>query len=136
MYFLWQGCSGFASVFRTPDGTCNNLANPAWGSAFMPFLRFLPPDYRWVGWVVSPGCLKMAFVLLRLTGSILSVILYSHLGQVVLLVTLRIIHLLTFGSLPSSLNLNDLQFIILLLLATESVSLGDLAPMVLYPTHA
>jgi len=40
-----EECSGFASVFRTPDGTCNNLAHPVWGSAFMPFLRFLPADY-------------------------------------------------------------------------------------------
>jgi hypothetical protein len=39
-------CSGFASMFRTPDGTCNNVEAPSWGAAFMPFLRFLPPDYR------------------------------------------------------------------------------------------
>ena len=39
-------CSGFAAMFRTPDGTCNNFDHPSWGSAFMPFLRFLPPDYR------------------------------------------------------------------------------------------
>ena len=38
-------CSGFAAIFRTPDGTCNNLESPGWGAAFMPFLRFLPPDY-------------------------------------------------------------------------------------------
>ena len=38
-------CSGFAAIFRTPDGTCNNLESPSWGAAFMPFLRFLPPDY-------------------------------------------------------------------------------------------
>jgi hypothetical protein len=39
-------CSGFAALFRTPDGTCNNFQHPNWGSSFMPFLRFLPPDYR------------------------------------------------------------------------------------------
>ena len=39
-------CSGFAAMFRTPDGSCNNLESPGWGAAFMPFLRFLPPDYR------------------------------------------------------------------------------------------
>jgi hypothetical protein len=31
--------------FRSADGTCNNLEQPQWGSSFMPFLRFLPPDY-------------------------------------------------------------------------------------------
>jgi hypothetical protein len=41
------GCSGFAALFRTPDGTCNNFKHPNWGSSFMPFLRFLPPDYRY-----------------------------------------------------------------------------------------
>ena len=40
-------CSGFAAMFRTPDGSCNNFEHPSWGSAFMPFLRFLPPDYRY-----------------------------------------------------------------------------------------
>ena len=32
-------------MYRTPDGTCNNVKHPTWGSSFMPFLRFLPPDY-------------------------------------------------------------------------------------------
>ena len=41
-----QECSGFSAMFRTPDGTCNNFKHPSWGSSFMPFLRFLPPDYR------------------------------------------------------------------------------------------
>ena len=39
-------CSGFAALFRTPDGTCNNFHHPTWGASFTPFLRFLPPDYR------------------------------------------------------------------------------------------
>ena len=42
---LWQECSGFSAMYRTPDGTCNNFQRPSWGSSFMPFLRFLPPDY-------------------------------------------------------------------------------------------
>ena len=41
----WQECSGFSAMYRTPDGTCNNFQRPSWGSSFMPFLRFLPPDY-------------------------------------------------------------------------------------------
>ena len=44
-FFRQELCSGFAAIFRTPDGTCNNLESPSWGAAFMPFLRFLPPDY-------------------------------------------------------------------------------------------
>lgn len=40
-----EECSGFSAMFRTPDGTCNNFKHPSWGSSFMPFLRFLPPDY-------------------------------------------------------------------------------------------
>jgi len=31
--------------YRTIDGTCNNLNNPAWGSAGAPFFRILKPDY-------------------------------------------------------------------------------------------
>ena len=38
-------CKGLDLLYRTADGSCNNLKNPAWGSAFMAFLRFLPPDY-------------------------------------------------------------------------------------------
>lgn len=52
-------CTGFSAMFRTPDGTCNNEAKPGWGSAFMPFLRFLPPDYRCVDTsrTLSPKCI-------------------------------------------------------------------------------
>ena len=39
-------CPPFTALFRTADGSCNNPFNPRWGAAFMPFLRFLPPDYR------------------------------------------------------------------------------------------
>jgi hypothetical protein len=38
-------CKGIDLLFRSADGSCNNMRNPEWGSAFMPFLRFLPPDY-------------------------------------------------------------------------------------------
>ena len=38
-------CRGLDLLYRTADGSCNNLRNPTWGSAFMAFLRFLPPDY-------------------------------------------------------------------------------------------
>ena len=38
-------CKGLDLLYRTPDGTCNNLKHTSWGSSFMPFLRFLPPDY-------------------------------------------------------------------------------------------
>ena len=44
--FLLQGCPAFTSLYRTADGSCNNPERPLWGSAFVPFLRFLPPDYR------------------------------------------------------------------------------------------
>lgn len=33
------------SRFRTIDGTCNNLANPSWGSVGDKFLRLVPADY-------------------------------------------------------------------------------------------
>ena len=50
-------CSGFAALFRTPDGTCNNFKHPNWGSSFMPFLRFLPPDdrYTWASCPLTTG---------------------------------------------------------------------------------
>ena len=38
-------CKGLDLLYRSADGSCNNLNNPSWGSSFMPFLRFLPPDY-------------------------------------------------------------------------------------------
>ncbi|XP_053639505.1 salivary peroxidase/catechol oxidase-like isoform X3 [Cherax quadricarinatus] len=38
-------CPAYSAMFRTLDGTCNNLENPGWGAAFRPFARFLPPDY-------------------------------------------------------------------------------------------
>ena len=38
-------CKGLDLLYRTADGTCNNLKHAPWGSSFMAFLRFLPPDY-------------------------------------------------------------------------------------------
>ncbi|XP_043235689.1 peroxidase-like [Amphibalanus amphitrite] len=32
--------------YRTANGTCNNLQNPLWGSAFRAFRRVLQPDYE------------------------------------------------------------------------------------------
>uniref|UniRef100_A0A903WPU3 Oxidase/peroxidase n=2 Tax=Anopheles darlingi TaxID=43151 RepID=A0A903WPU3_ANODA len=32
--------------YRTHDGTCNNARRPRWGSAQMPFHRFLAPEYN------------------------------------------------------------------------------------------
>lgn len=31
--------------YRTHDGTCNNFRRPRWGSAQLPFYRFLAPEY-------------------------------------------------------------------------------------------
>lgn len=42
-------CPAYSVLYRTLDGTCNNVNNPDWGGAFRPFARFLPPDYRSVG---------------------------------------------------------------------------------------
>ncbi len=38
--------------YRTIDGTCNNLENPNWGSAFTPLVRFMAPDYEDGKWMV------------------------------------------------------------------------------------
>lgn len=38
-------CSPATKRYRTHDGTCNNDRRPRWGSAQMPYHRFLPPDY-------------------------------------------------------------------------------------------
>ena len=38
-------CPPPSHPYRTADGSCNNLRNRDWGSAFSPFLRFLPAVY-------------------------------------------------------------------------------------------
>ena len=38
-------CVGLDLIYRSADGSCNNMNHLEWGSAFLPFLRFLPPDY-------------------------------------------------------------------------------------------
>ena len=38
-------CVGLDLIYRSADGSCNNMKQLEWGSAFLPFLRFLPPDY-------------------------------------------------------------------------------------------
>lgn len=38
-------CVAATRRYRTHDGTCNNARKPRWGSAHMPFHRFLQPEY-------------------------------------------------------------------------------------------
>lgn len=38
-------CLPATKRYRTHDGTCNNNRRPRWGSAHLPFHRFLAPDY-------------------------------------------------------------------------------------------
>lgn len=38
-------CPAYSVMYRTMDGTCNNIDMPEWGAAYRPFARFLPPDY-------------------------------------------------------------------------------------------
>lgn len=38
-------CTPASRRYRTHDGTCNNARKPRWGSAQMPFHRFLAPEY-------------------------------------------------------------------------------------------
>lgn len=33
------------SLYRTIDGTCNNVKNALWGSTYSPLQRAVPPDY-------------------------------------------------------------------------------------------
>lgn len=33
------------AVYRTINGSCNNLANPLWGSSMTPFLRVAKPEF-------------------------------------------------------------------------------------------
>ncbi|CAG2067071.1 unnamed protein product [Timema podura] len=34
------------SKYRAPEGVCNNVRHPQWGSRGSPFLRLLPPNYQ------------------------------------------------------------------------------------------
>lgn len=38
-------CPFVTKKYRNYDGTCNNEKRLRWGSAQMPFNRFLPPEY-------------------------------------------------------------------------------------------
>ena len=38
-------CVGLDMLYRSADGSCNNMKHPEWGASLTPFLRFLPPDY-------------------------------------------------------------------------------------------
>lgn len=38
-------CPPFSTLYRTGDGSCNNLKHPEWGASFRPFQRFLPAEY-------------------------------------------------------------------------------------------
>lgn len=38
--------SCFHKIYRSLDGSCNNLHNPTWGAANVPFLRLLDPIYE------------------------------------------------------------------------------------------
>ncbi|CAL4152346.1 unnamed protein product, partial [Meganyctiphanes norvegica] len=41
----FKECNPLA-VYRSIDGSCNNLDNPLWGARLSPFVRFLPPHYE------------------------------------------------------------------------------------------
>ncbi|KAJ8666530.1 hypothetical protein QAD02_008192 [Eretmocerus hayati] len=47
------------SIYRSLDGSCNNLQNPVWGSAFTNYSRLLFPQYAavWTGKAIS--CCKV-----------------------------------------------------------------------------
>ena len=32
-------------LYRSADGSCNNLVHPDWGKSFTPYIRILPPEY-------------------------------------------------------------------------------------------
>ena len=40
-----QECRG-KDLYRTADGSCNNLKHPSWGAAFTAFRRAMPPYYE------------------------------------------------------------------------------------------
>lgn len=64
---LESGCPAEKSYkYRTTDGRCNNLLNPSFGQAMMPFYRFLYPDYadgKYSADLNTPGIHSMKAIL-------------------------------------------------------------------------
>ena len=59
-YPITVNCDPYA-IYRTYDGTCNNLRHPLWGSSNKPLARLLPSMYgdgQYLRFCESPAALK------------------------------------------------------------------------------